>query len=256
MNAPVFSVIIPAFNCERFIRAAINSVLHQTFNNFEIIIVLDKSSDQTELEIQAMERQDERIKCIRNKRRLGVAESRNVGMQIAKGQYIAFLDADDLWLPEKLQKQYMAMCLCGSDLCYTSYSFIDENGQATGRTYKVPKNINYRNMLSENSIGTSTCVIKSEIAKCYRFNESYYHEDYVFWLELLKSGKVATGLPDILTHYRVLIGSRSNNKIKAAKERWRIYRNYVKMNRRQSGYYLIKYMVAAVRKYWKGNDSH
>jgi teichuronic acid biosynthesis glycosyltransferase TuaG len=241
---------MPAYNAEATIAAAIRSVLSQTFRDFELIVIDDGSSDATPAIVEAYSRDDVRIKLFRNECNRGVAFSRNLGIEYAAGEWIAFLDADDVWLPEKLEKQLAAVRCADADLCCTAYQFMDDAGARLKRTYWVRGELTFRRMLRENMIGTSTCMVRRSVLLRHRMNETYYHEDYACWLAILRDGAAVCVLPEVLTLYRLSRGARSTHKGKAARHRWRIYRNYLKLNLLSSFCCFLAYTFHGFQKYY------
>jgi len=241
------SIIIPAHNASGIIEKSVSSALAQSAGDMELIIVDDASIDATIQAVKAMQAKDPRIVLLKNETNQGVAETRNKGIATATGKYIAFLDSDDIWYPDKLQKQLELLESTGADLCYTSYRYMNQEGRFTGTEYIVPASVNYRGLLYENVIGCSTVVVKAEALHGFNFKKEYSHEDYVLWLEMLKAGKKAVGLPQVLVDYRV--GGRSANKLQAAKDRWVVYRKSQRLSLLESFYYFINYVLRAVRKF-------
>lgn len=236
-SAPVFSVVIPVYCCEKYIEETVRSALNQTFSDIEIIIVYDQSPDATEKIINELQASDNRVKVIKNKSRLGVAESRNAGILEARGEFIAFLDADDVWLHYKLQWQYNTIKKTGIDICYSSYSFIDKDSRDVGCPFVVKDSISFKHFLYGNVMQTSTCVVRSGLAKDYRMNKDFYHEDYVFWLEILRDGYKACGISEVLAKYRYTVSSRSGNKFLTTIHRWKVYREFLKYGVLKSFWY-------------------
>lgn len=228
-QCPLVSVIIPAYNCEKFIMEAVESARNQTYPILEIIIINDYSTDNTFTLLQNLASRDKRIIVLNNDCNMGVANTRNRGIAHAKGEYIAFLDGDDVWLADKIKNQLELLETLNADFAYCSYDFIDEVGASCGRPYIVPSSTSLKNMLAQNIIGCSTCLLRTYVFSENSFNNEFYHEDYVLWLQLLQKGYTAVGAKDVFVHYRKMRGTRSNSKINAAKMRWKIYRNYLKM---------------------------
>lgn len=249
-NLPLFSVIIPAYQCGSLIDEAVQSVLCQSEEDFEVIIIDDCSLDNTWKKIQELADQDTRIRIYQNQKNLGVANTRNRGLDLAKGTYVAFLDGDDRWRPDKLEKQRRRMEKTACDVCYTSYSFIDSDGRQIRRPYLVPESFSREEFLKENYIGCSTAVIRAESLGKIRMRSEYTHEDYVFWLELLKNGAHFYGITEPLTEYRILKDSRSSNKYKAACGRWKIYRNFLGFGLMKSFWYQVHYILRGLRKHF------
>lgn len=219
---PLVTVIIPLYNGARTIVDTLRSACAQTVRELEILVIDDGSSDGGPALVEAFSRDDTRVRLLRNEKNLGVGRTRNRGMREAHGEYFAFLDSDDLWKPQKLERQLALLERTGADLCYAAYAFIDEAGKETGREYRVPQSVTYDELLGENVIGCSTAVLRRSHAQGLWMDPRFFHEDYVFWLELLKSGRRAVGVDEVLVLYRT--GGRSGNKLKAAKNRWIVYR--------------------------------
>jgi len=245
---PYVSVVMPAYNSEKTIKRSVDSVLAQTFKDFELIIVDDGSEDATTRVVHDLMNIDGRIILVENESNLGVAQARNIGCKEARGEYIAFLDSDDIWREDKLEKQLSFTVSSNSDLCYTSYTFL-KNGVFSDKEYIVPEAVSYSWLLKENVIGCSTVLIRAKIfkEKGYCFDNTYAHEDYALWLKLAKAGFKFGGLQEVLTGYST--GGRSSNKLKAARDRWIIYRKSENLSFVKAFYYLACYALNASRKY-------
>lgn len=249
IKQPLISVVMPNYNGQRFVGSAIDSVLLQTYQNFELIIVDDCSKDNSLQLIKKKAENDKRIRVIALKHNAGVANARNVGIREAKGKYIALLDNDDLWVSDKLERQ-LIIAERGADIVYCSYDFIDEQDKSIKKPFIVPQQTNFNKMLGSSVISCSTSFIKTELMQEHPFNPGFYHEDYVLWMELLRVCKVAYGDPKVLMHYRQVKGSRSNKKGNAAKERWNTYRKALKLNILTSVWAFVRYAVKGVMKYY------
>lgn len=250
MQKPVISVIIPAFNAGRYIVDALDSAQQQTFTAIEIIVVDDCSTDNTVLLVEEAMKNDSRICLIKLNENGGVAKARNIAIDKAQGDWIAFLDSDDIWEREKLEKQLIVAAREEADLVCCSYDCIDETGISLNRGCSVPHLVTYNQMLSVNSIGCSSVLLSASIARSAHFPEDFYHEDYLLWMRLLGTGIKAVGLDETLMHYRICKGSRSANKLLAAKNRWRIYRQGLGMGRLSSLFAFVRYGLAGIRKYY------
>ena len=250
-SRPLVSVIMPAYNAELYIEAAVKSVLNQTMSDFELLIMDDCSKDNTLALAERLAETDFRIKVFQNERNLGVAETRNKGMALAEGDYIALLDSDDLWHPDKLEKQLHLAMVSGAQIIYASYTMFSNDGIATYADFIVPEETNFNKILTKNVLGCSTVMFTKEIAKKYKFDESFYHEDYILWLRLLQDGYRAVGVVEPLVDYRIVETSRSANKKDSAKRRWVIYREYLKLPILKSVSCFIRYAIAGVLKYKK-----
>ena len=225
---PLVSVVMPAYNAERYIGEAISSVLSQTYKNWELLILDDCSSDRTGEIAELFEKADPRIHLFRNSQNLGAARTRNRGLDLARGEWIALLDCDDVWHEEKLEKQLVIAGHSGADIIYCSYAMISESGVHLS-DFLVPVATDYEAMLRKSVLSCSTVLLRRLALSGHRFSQAYYHEDYVFWLELLKAGYSAVGCPEVLADYRLVRGSRSSDKGNAARNRWVVYRRVEKL---------------------------
>jgi len=241
------SIILPVFNTGDLFAASYQSVLDQGIAAFELFVVDDGSSNDTYDIIAKYAQADQRIKLNRNIKNVGVAVSRNLALKKAQGQYIAFLDCGDIWAKDKLTKQIELLNKKKADLCYGGYSYFQATPENILREYRVPATVSYQELLKENFLGCSTVLLKSASLKNQSFPLGYSHEDYVFWLMLIKQGLVFVGLSDNLVYYRV--GGRSSNKYRAAKNRWKIYRKAEKLSFISSLYYFSVYACRMMKKY-------
>ena len=248
-NSILISIVMPNYNGRRFVEQAIDSVLNQTYQNFELIVVDDCSNDDSLSLIEHKAQSDNRIRVIALEHNAGVANARNVGIKEAKGEYIALLDNDDLWTEDKLERQ-LALAQKGADIVYCSYDFIDEENNSIKKPFIVSQETNFNKMLASSVISCSTSFIKTELMQAHPFNSDFYHEDYVLWMELLRVCPTAYGDQKVLMHYRQVTGSRSNKKGNAAKERWNTYRKALKLNIVTSAWAFVRYAVNGVMKYY------
>lgn len=248
-KTPIVSVIMPAYNAERFVEAAIRSVMAQTITDWELLVLEDGSTDGTALVVQKLAQEDHRIHFLPNVSNMGVARTRNRGLDLCRGRYIALLDSDDIWLPDKLEKQLELAERTGADIVYCSYGIIDENSKPCLRDYLVAECISFESLLKENCIGCSTVLLKRKTIERHRFVEDFYHEDYVLWLQLLREGYKAVGCREILTQWRWLANSRSYNKRRSARKRWLIYRRYLSLPLWKSAWCFAGYTILGLRKY-------
>lgn len=252
MNEPLISVIMPSYNAESYIREAIDSALSQTYGNFELIVIDDCSADSTPDIVREYRKRDARVRFLANERNIGAAGTRNRGIDEARGEYFAFLDSDDIWRSDKLEKQLGLLSASGKSLCYSSYSLTDESGTKCGADYIVPASTDFEHLLRENCINSSTVLISREALGAHCFLSEYMHEDYVLWLDLLRDGCACIGCTEVLADYRLHTGSKSANKLISALNRWRVYRRYLKLPFFKSLGCFSVYAVKAFRKYRKG----
>lgn len=248
---PIVSVVMPAFNSEKYIQQAIDSVRRQTLNEWELIIVDDCSTDLTYDIACKIAQEETRIKIIQNVTNCGAAASRNIGFLQCSGKYIALLDSDDLWEPEKLKKQVECAEISGADIVYCSYAIVDEQGKRKSPDFIVPDNTDFHSMLKSSVISCSTALLSKEVTRNHQFPAGMYHEDLAYWLLLLKNGATAAGIPEVLAAYRITPGSRASNKIKSAVNRWKIFRKFFHLPLWESISLLIQYAYLGLLKYRK-----
>ena len=245
---PIVSVVMPAHNAGRYIVSAVESVLRQGIRSIELIVVDDMSTDNTVELIRLCAQRDPRVRIIRNESNVGAAASRNRGIETAEGAWIAFIDSDDIWREDKLELQLLRAEETGTELVYSSYRII-EDGRTCPRTYTVPERADYELMLRENVIGCSTAMVSRRMLGGRLFPEDVYHEDYALWLELLRGGAEAAGCIEPLVDWRVVSGSRSFDKRRAAKNRWMIYRARERLPLMKTVRVFAEYAVNGIRKH-------
>ena len=243
------SIIMPAYNAEKYIEEAIESVLKQTYRNWELIIVNDCSIDATEQIVKKYQEQDERIKFHSLTENHGVANARNTALQNAVGRYIAFLDSDDMWLPEKLEKQIGFMKIDNYVCTYHQYRHFASRDKV-GKIVNIPLKLGYKEALKGNSMGCLTvCLDKSKIKPFLMPVQR--HEDYITWLNVLKENEVeAYGLQSDLGRYRISSrDSISANKFKSAIWTWKVYRESQNLSILESICCFSYYIIGGVFKY-------
>lgn len=248
-STPLVSVIMPAYNAEKYIEQAIRSVQKQTVRSWELIVVDDRSTDKTAEQIRRLAAEDMRIIPVYSETNHGAAESRNIALRQCRGEFVALLDADDVWHPQKLERELERARETDADLVYSSYAMIDEQGTRCFSDFIVEESTDLQSMLNCNTIGCSTVLMKAKVLEKRPFVTDFYHEDYVMWLSLLQAGCKAVGVRDILVDYRVARGSRSFNKLKSAKNRWRVYRDYLKLPLIPSVKAMVGYAINGLKKY-------
>ena len=247
MDKEKVSIIVPMYNAEKFIGKTIESVLSQTYENWEMLIMNDVSTDNSLAVVNKFAKKDARIKVVNTEKNMGVVKGRNHLIDLANGKYIAFLDADDYWHSQKLEKQIQFMKEKNAGISCTEYMRVKENGEKINEVV-IKSEISYTDMLKNNYLGCLTVMYDVEkVGKRY-FKELEKNEDYVLWLEIVKDVKTIFGLKENLAYYRVLDNSRSSNKAKTAKVRWEIYRQVERLPFLKSVYYFLHYAVRAVLK--------
>ncbi|MFB9145475.1 glycosyltransferase family 2 protein [Halomonas alkalicola] len=239
---PLISIVTPSHNSARFVSETIQSVLDQSFVEWEMIIVDDFSTDDSVEMIKAFVERDSRINLIRLTKNSGAALARNAAIEVAKGRYIAFLDSDDLWLPYKLEKQLAFMQANNYPFAYTAYDKIDEEGLVLGRI-GAPGKVSYSDLLKTCSIGCLTAMYDADFFGKIYMPVNTKREDFATWLKLLKEVDYAYGLNENLAQYRVYKNQTSANKAKMAKENWRLYRDVERLSFLTATYYFSHYAI-------------
>ena len=242
------SIIMAAYNAEKTIELAIESVLNQTYSNFELLVINDCSKDGTAKLVEDFSAKDNRVRLISNEKNSGVSFTRKHGLEESNGSWIAILDSDDAWTPDKLEKQIELQKRTNADLLFTGSAFMDSDGQPIDWYLHAPAEVTYRQLLKQNVLSNSSALVRKELyAKHYAVGDGM-HEDFAIWLSILKDGKKAYGVDEPLLIYRIAKSSKSGNKIKAAKMNWNTYR-YVGLNVVEAAYYEAWYMFKNVMKY-------
>ncbi|AIF48406.1 glycosyltransferase family 2 protein [Dyella japonica] len=247
MNGALVSVVMPAFNAAKYLRGAVGSVLSQTWPSWELIIVDDCSTDDTPHLLDALAAADERIRVIHADQNGGVATARNTAIAAARGSHIAFLDSDDGWHPRKLEWQLEHMEETHARVCYTAYDRVTEDGHLLSRV-RPPACVDYAQMLRSNHIGNLTGLYDRSLGDATFPHVG--HEDYVFWLEMVRRAGHATCVPgnQPLAYYCVREGSVSADKWRAACWQWRIYRDIARLSWLSSSQHMCHYAWQAMRK--------
>ena len=229
----MISIVTPVYNAASFIRQTMEMVKAQTYTDWELILVDDGSKDNSLEVIEAYlkEMPDERIRLIKKGKNEGAALTRNRGIQEAKGRYIAFLDADDVWLRHKLQRQMEFMKEKDAGFDFSAYEFGDEEAIGTGRIVHVPESLTYKKALSRTVIFTTTVLLDTQkISKDLIYMPNVPSEDSATWWQILRKGYVARGLDEVLAIYRRPAKSLSSNKLKAIQRIWYLYRKVEKLS--------------------------
>jgi len=242
------SVIMPSYNSSRFIGESIESVLSQTYQNWELLITDDCSTDNTIKVVNRYALNDNRIKLFKSDKNSGAAIARNNSIEKANGRFIAFLDSDDRWYPNKLELQLEFMDKNKIAFSCSDYDQIYENGEFNSKIIKVPKAISYNKYLKNTIIGCLTVIIDKSIVGDFRMPNIKSSHDMALWLLILKKGFNCFGLNENLATYRLVSNSNTAKKGKAAKDVWKVYREIEKLNIFFSSYCFVFYAINAVRK--------
>lgn len=219
----LISIIMPTYNCGKYIERTINSIINQTYINWELIIVDDCSKDNTQ-EVLAKYKKDERINYIRLKKNSGAAIARTEAIKKAKGNYIAFLDSDDIWYPEKLAKQLKFMKINNYNFTCTAYEQIDENDKSLNKIIKTRKRADYNRILLDCPIGNSTVMYNVNKLGKFEVPNIRKRNDDALWLQIIKKAKYIYGYNEVLMKYRIRNNSISSNKLSLIKYHWQLYR--------------------------------
>ena len=223
------SIIMPYYKKKKYIELAVNSVIQQTYKNFELIIVYDDENKEDLNLLKNLIKKDKRIKLYINKKNLGAGRSRNKGIKLSKGSLIAFLDADDLWTRNKLKRQIFFMKKNLIDISHTSYHIINSDNKIIGS--RSAKDMNYKLLLNSCNIGLSTVIMKKEIiTNKIKFANINTKEDYVLWLKITLDNKKIFALKKNLTKWRKLNDSLSASKIQKLYDGYLVYRKYMNFN--------------------------
>lgn len=238
----LISVIVPVYNAGKYIEETIHMVEKQTYKEWELILIDDCSTDNSRklIKDRIAIRKDEKIRLIEKETNEGAAMARNTGMDAARGRYIAFLDADDVWMADKLQKELAFMEEKQAAFVCTAYEFGDEKARGTGKIVHVPKTLTYKKALSRTVIFTTTVLLDtSKTGRELIHMPQVKSEDTALWWKLLRSGYTAYGLDEVLAIYRRPAKSLSSNKLEAIRRIWHLYRKQEGLSVLQSIRYFI-----------------
>ncbi|GER67490.1 putative teichuronic acid biosynthesis glycosyltransferase TuaG [Weizmannia acidilactici] len=248
-KAPCVSIITPAYNAGSTIEDTIESVIRQTFPDWEMIVVDDGSTDDTVKKLLRLEAEDSRIRVEALQENGGAARARNIALNYAKGRYVAFLDSDDRWKPEKLERQLGFMEKNGHAFTFTGYEMIGRDGNPLNKAVHAPSCVCYTDMLKNSIIGCLTVMIDRGQLGHIQMPNIRTRQDYATWLSILKQGTAAYGLDENLAEYRVgNNASLSSNKWKMAKQNWYVYREMENLGLLAASWCFVHYAANAVRK--------
>jgi teichuronic acid biosynthesis glycosyltransferase TuaG len=241
------TIITPIYNAEDFLADSLDSILNQSYQNWKAILINDNSTDGSLDIAKRYERLDSRFKVINKNESGGAAKARNLGIELAQGRFIAFLDSDDIWHPNKLEKQISFMKNNNVDFSFTAYNFISEKG-VLGDFVAVPNEVSYKTLLRGNIIACLTAVYDTKkLGKVY-MPDILKRQDFALWLKITKSGINAIGINESLAHYRLRTGSLSSTKFNTMLHTWGVYRNVEKLSVLSSLRYISSHLVGAITK--------
>lgn len=243
------SVIIPVYNSERYIKNTLESVLNQTYQDFEIIIIDDCSNDKSKEIIQKIAESDSRLLYHLQERNCGVAVARNTALDLSAGRYIAFLDSDDEWKKNKLEKQLKLMQEKEAGFVFSAIEMMDETGQKRKEKRKITTEVTYNYLLKNTIIPTSSVLIDRNIIDNFKMPLMRSGQDYAAWLLILRRGIKAYGIDEALVKYRVGKNSLSSNKLKSIKQVWGIQVHQEELNPIYASYNTFWFILHALVKY-------
>lgn len=248
-NSYSISIVMPAYNAEQFIADSICSVMGQTYDDWELIVINDGSTDGTRELVLTFIKQDARIRLIDNPANLGVTQTRKRGIEQARNSWIALLDSDDMWAPDKLSKQVdLARSIGAPALLFTGTTYVDKNGRKTSYCLTPPSKVDFKQLLVQNVVMCSSVLVHRDLLKFDDAIHDGMHEDYAMWLNILKEEPCAYAVSDPLNIYRISSGSKSSNKFRAALMNYRTLR-YVGLGRFAALSNMIKYAANNLKKY-------
>jgi len=236
----IINIIMPYYKKSKFIDASINSILSQSFQKFQIIIIDDELSEDSLKVLTNIKKLDTRIKVFRNKKNLGAGQSRNNAINLCEGEYIAFCDCDDLWKQKKLEKQIKFMKDYNLDFSFTGYEIINNNDLRI--SYREAKrNLSFKQLRNSCDIGLSTVMIKKSVFnnEKFRFGKTKTKEDFILWLILAKNGVEISGINECLASWRKSPDSLSSSSVQKIIDGYKVYRNYLHYSRLKSLFFLI-----------------
>jgi len=237
---------MPVFNCKHSLAQSVESVRNQTYQDWELLLVDDGSADGTAEFALGLSGTDKRIRLLTMDSNMGAAAARNYGLEAARGRFIAFLDADDLWCPDKLQRQLDFMKERNAKLSFTGYSRFSEQGELKERVSAMAV-VDYETLLKRNVIGCLTVIYDSKLIGKWPMPQLWRQHDFALWLQIIRKTGPALGLDEDLAVYRVASGSLSANKLAGALDMWCIFRQYEKLSLTKSLWYFANYAYYGIR---------
>lgn len=244
------SIIMPAYNAEKYIKYSIESVINQSYSNWELLVIDDGSKDDTIAIVEGFIKNNKNIYLIKNEVNMGVSATRNKGIDRASGNWIGFLDSDDIWDIYKLEKQIETAKAQSAKFVFSGVSYINEKGIPYPGTFEVPKTVDFNELKKHNVISCSSVILKKELLGEIRMENDDMHEDYAFWLRILKLGEVALGINEPLLIYRISRKSKSGNKVKTIAMTYKVYR-FIGLPKIQSVYFMMRHIISSMYKYKK-----
>ena len=244
------SIITPVYNSAAYLAETICSVLAQTYLDWELILIDDCSTDNSLSLINEYSRNDIRIKVIQQSHNQGQIFARNRGLDSASGRYIAFLDSDDIWVKDKLEKQITFLNERGAAIIHSYYDYIDEESAKLNKVIKAPEKITYNHLLNTNYLGCLTVLYDTLKTDKQKMPNVGKRDDWACWLNILKQGHTAYCIPEVLASYRVRTNSLSSNKLKTIQYNWGILRRNQGLSFTKTSYHFIVNIFLSIKKYY------
>ena len=245
---PAVSAVMAAYNAEKTILSSINSVISQTYRNWELIVIDDCSQDSTVHIVRSIAEKEPRVRLYENQKNTGVAQSRNFGVKQARSDWIAFLDSDDRWREDKLTRQMRFIAETGAKISYTATAYTDAAGVVSSYVLRAKRVFTYKELLKRNIMSCSSVIVWRDIMARIPFTENVLHEDYATWMRILREVKCAYGLDEPLLIYRISGSSKSGKRIRSAKMTYCAYRE-VKFGRAAAALLTLRYALHSISKH-------
>lgn len=243
------SVIMPVYNAQRYIDQSLASIFAQTYNHMEIVMVDDCSNDRSAAVITEHQKNHPEIIYHLQEQNLGAGHARNKALELASGRYVAFLDSDDVWLPDKIERQIALMKEKKTPFCYAAVEMIGENNERIKPKRDIRETCDYRYLLRNTIIATSSVVIDRVMTGDFRMHLRRGGQDYATWLKLLRGGIVAHGINEALVRYRLVGNSLSSNKMKSIRQVWEIQTQDEKIGKASAAFHVCCFAWNALKKY-------
>ena len=244
------SVIMPIYNAEKYLQETLASIFAQEYKDIEVVLVDDCSTDRSAQIIAEQQKEHAEIVYFRQEKNMGAGAARNKALELARGQYVAFLDSDDVWLPGKISRQIELMHASKSPFSYTAIEMMDEAGVTIKGKRNIKQTCDYQYLLHNTIIATSSVVIDRSVLGDFRMPLRRGGQDYATWLMLLRDGVVAYGINEVFVRYRVASGSLSSNKFKSIKQVWEIQTQDEKINKIGAAFHVMCFAINALKKYF------
>lgn len=243
------SVIMPTYNASRYVGQALESVFAQTYHKLEIVIVDDHSSDNSVEIIEKCKKEHPEICFFPLEKNMGAGYARNKALEYANGQYVAFLDCDDEWMPDKLKRQVECIKEKGTSFCYAAIEMMDEEGKTIKKKRNIRETCDYKYLLHNTIIATSSVIVDRSAVGDFRMHLRRGGQDYATWLNLLRDGTVAYGINEVLVRYRVTSNSLSSNKLASIRQVWEVQTQDEKINKIAALFHVCCFILNALKKY-------